>query len=102
MPKKKWPDASRGSQGFDAFCVEHGLNHADAAKALSVSAVTILEWRRGSKVPSDVNQDRISVWTNGAVCPDMWPAREALPPVVPLDSGTLPTADAPKPTGSDS
>jgi len=68
-----------GAERFAAFLARNDITLAAAARALHVSAPTILAWRDGEKVPTALNQDRIAIWTRGAVRSSHWGvARDAV------------------------
>jgi hypothetical protein len=61
-----------GSQRFADFLDRNDITLAAAARALHVSAPTVLAWRDGDKEPTDVNKDRIEIWTKGFVRRSHW------------------------------
>ena len=59
--------ASRASLLFDQFIAERHLSLRQVADALDCSDVSVLEWRRGGKVPSWDNRFNIEVYTRPVV-----------------------------------
>lgn len=58
---------------LNRFLTKHGIANAAMARALGVSGVTALEWRRGTRTPSGRHQRALAVWTRGAVPLEAWP-----------------------------
>jgi hypothetical protein len=74
-------DLTEGAVEFAKIIEERGQTLKATGDDLGVSDVAVLDWKRGKRRPEKHYRDRICVWSDGRIGPDMWdmPAeREAL------------------------